>query len=88
MSVTVAKQNQKTEEERIQDYIKARIAIDQAIEPFKEQKRDLAKSAVDNGWFSKEKKKSVDKAYSLIKSKVDLDELDSMIKLISSKVSV
>jgi molecular chaperone GrpE (heat shock protein) len=68
----------KSKEERIKELIKSLDALDQAIQPFKEQKSDLKKSYVENTWLSKEEMKYIIKAYSLAK-KGDFD-LDMFIE--------
>ena len=41
-------------ENRITDYIKSLATIEEAMEPYKEQKRALKGNYVENGWLSKE----------------------------------
>jgi len=65
----------KTKEERIKDFVKALAAVDQAMQPFKEQRADLKKNYVENDWLSKEDMKYVSKAYTLAKkSDFDIDK--------------
>lgn len=85
MSITIAKKDEKTKEERMQDFIKSVVALEQAMEPFKEQRRDIRKSYVDNGWLSKEEMKLLVKAYRLVKDDTDFDQLESVYKKISFK---
>jgi len=40
-------------ENRITDYIKSMAAIEDSMEPYKEQKRALKGNYVENGWLSK-----------------------------------
>ena len=44
----------KRKEEHISDYIESLKAIEEAMEPYKEQKRELKKEYVDNDWLTKE----------------------------------
>jgi hypothetical protein len=62
----------KTKDEYIKDLVKSIAALDQAIQPFKEQKSDIKKNYVENGWLSKEEIKYVTKAYNFAK-KDDFD---------------
>lgn len=62
----------KSKEERIKDFVRAISAIEQAMQPFKEQKTDLKKNYVENQWLDKEEMKYVSKAYNLAK-KGDFD---------------
>jgi hypothetical protein len=65
----------KTKEERIKDFVKALAAVDQAMQPFKEQRADLKKNYVENDWLSKEELRYVSKAYTLAKkSDFDIDK--------------
>lgn len=73
----------KTKEERIRDYVKSMQAIEQAIQPFKEQKSDLRKSYVENDWLSKSEIKNVMRAYRLMKDETDFAELESMYKKVT-----
>ena len=45
------------------------------MEPFKEQKKELREEYADNSWLSKEEMRMAVKAYRLMKSDTDLDEL-------------
>ena len=64
-----------TTEEHISNYVKEFAAIEDAMEPYKEQKRDLRESYSDNGWLSKEEIRLAVKAYRLVKSDTDMDQL-------------
>tara|TARA_R110000824_G_scaffold72996_2_gene186019 strand:+ start:9955 stop:10212 length:258 start_codon:yes stop_codon:yes gene_type:complete len=68
-------ENKVTKEERIVDYIKSVSAIEDAITPFREQKRALKTNYVDNGWLDKDEIKLAMKAYKMIKDDIDLDQL-------------
>ena len=57
----------KSREERIKDFVRSMAAVDQAMQPFKEQKTDLRKKYVENQWLSKEDMKYVSKAYNFAK---------------------
>ena len=45
--------SEKTKEERVVDYVMSVAALDEAMKPFKEQKTDLRKSYIENGWLTK-----------------------------------
>ena len=62
-------------ENRITDYIKSMAAIEEAMEPYKEQKRALKGNYVENGWLSKEEISLAVKAYRMVKGDVDMDQL-------------
>jgi len=62
-------------EKRITDYIKSMCAIEEAMEPYKEQKRALKGNYVENGWLSKEEISLAVKAYRMVKGDVDIEQL-------------
>lgn len=68
-------------EERIVDYIKSIKELEDAMEPYKEQKRDLKKNYVENGWLSKEEISTAIKAFRLMKGDVDLDQMRDFFNL-------
>jgi hypothetical protein len=74
----------KSKEERIKDYVRAMVAIEQAMEPYKEQRRDMRKNYVENGWLSKDEMKNVMKAYRLMKDQTDFSELEQAYKTVTS----
>lgn len=71
----------KTKEERIVDYVTSIAALDDAMKPFKEQKSDLRKSYIDNGWLTKDEIKMALKAYRLHKDNTDIEELAQMFDM-------
>ena len=87
MSLNGAK-DEKTKEDRVRDFVKSLTAIEQAIEPFKEQKADLKKSYVSNNWLSKDEIKMALKAYRLLRDETDMVALDSMYRKVSGKKEV
>jgi hypothetical protein len=74
----------KSKEERIKDYVRAMVAIEQAMEPYKEQRRDMRKNYVENGWLSKDEMKNVMKAYRLMKDQTDFSQLEQAYKTVTS----
>tara|TARA_R100000008_G_C3584483_1_gene171139 strand:- start:838 stop:1143 length:306 start_codon:yes stop_codon:yes gene_type:complete len=62
-------------EQRIVEYIRSLKTIEDAMEPYKEQKRDLRKEFKDQGWLDAEEQRMVTKAYRLVKDETDLEQL-------------
>ena len=62
-------------QEYIRQYIRSLGAIEQAMEPYKEQKRELRKEFKDNGWLDTDEIRAAVKAYRLLKGNVDIDKL-------------
>jgi hypothetical protein len=73
--------SEKTKEERVVDYVTSIAALDEAMKPFKEQKTDLRKSYLDNGWLTKEEIKTALKAYRLRKDNTDMEQLTEMFDM-------
>jgi hypothetical protein len=67
------------------DYLKSLIALEEAMEPFKEQKRELRTEYVENGWLTKDDIWAAVKAFRLYKQAADLDELNDMFDLIEKQ---
>ena len=72
----------KTKEEHISDYIESLKAIEDAMEPYKEQKRELKKEYLDKKWLSKEDISLSVRALRLLKDDIDIPQLmDAYIAL-------
>ena len=61
------------------------IAIEEAIEPYKEQKKELRAEYIENGWLSKEEIWSAIKAFRMYQKAADLDAVNEMFDLIEKK---
>ncbi len=68
----------KPKEEHIADYIASLKAIEEAMEPYKEQKRELKKDYLEKKWLSKEDISLSVRALRLLKDKVDISALLDM----------
>ena len=73
-------------ENRITDYIKSLSTIEEAMEPYKEQKRALKGNYVENGWLSKEEISMAVKAYRMVKGDVDIEQLMDFYDHVSKTV--
>jgi len=60
---------------KIVEYIRSLKTLEDAMEPYKEQKRELRKDFKDQGWLNQTEQRLATKAYRLMKSEIDLDEL-------------
>ena len=65
----------KTKEQHMADYIKSMKALEDAMEPYKEQKRELKSEYIDSGWLTKEDISLTVRAYRLLKNDVDIEAL-------------
>ena len=68
-------------EEKIVDYIKSLAALEKEMEPYKEQKRAMKQNYLENGWLSKEEISAAVKAFRLMKSEVDLEQMRDFFDL-------
>jgi len=80
--------NEKAKEEKIVEFVKAIAAIDYALEPYREQKRDLRKSFEENGWLTKEEMRIAIKAMRLLKDETDLEQLTDFYKTVKSQTGI
>ena len=76
----VGDEKPKSKEERVKDFVKSIRAVEQAMEPFKDQRRDLKKNYVENGWLDKKEMSNLTKAMRLVKDETDMDSLLEMYK--------
>tara|TARA_E500000331_G_scaffold340017_1_gene370895 strand:+ start:8038 stop:8322 length:285 start_codon:yes stop_codon:yes gene_type:complete len=60
---------------KIIEYIRNLKTIEDAMEPYKEQKRDLRMDFKRQGWLTQTEQRLATKAYRLMRSEIDLDEL-------------
>jgi regulatory protein YycH of two-component signal transduction system YycFG len=68
--------------EHIVEYIRDLFAIEQAMEPYKDQKRELRKHYRDNGYLNTDEIRLAVKAYRLVQSDFDMEELLDMYQTI------
>ena len=72
----VAEIDEETEKERhISEYIRSLKTIEDAMEPYKEQKRELRKEYNEQNWLTSDEQRMATKAYRLLKDDVDLEQL-------------
>ncbi len=72
-----------TKEDHLVNFIKEFRAVEEAMEPFKDHKRDLRTSYSENNWLSKEEMRLAVRAYRLIKSEADFDQLTEYFEKLS-----
>ena len=59
----------------VREYVQSLKAIEDAIEPFKEQQRELRAEFRDRGWLNTDEIRAAVKAYRLYKGKLNIDEI-------------
>ena len=70
----------------VKEYIRSLDAIEEAMEPFKEQKRDLRVEFRENGWLNTDEIRAAVKAYRLYKGKFNIDEVVDNFKILTGEV--
>ena len=65
----------KNKEQHMADYIRSMKALEDAMEPYKEQKRELKTEYIDSGWLTKEDISLSVRAYRLLKNDVNIEAL-------------
>ena len=78
-------ENDKSKEEYIVNYLKSMIALEEAMEPYKEQKKELRTEFIENGWLTKEGIWSAVKALRMYQKSADLDAVNEMFDIIEKK---
>lgn len=77
-----------SKEQIVINYLKSMLALEQAMEPFKEQKKELRAEYIDSGWLTKDEIWSVVKAYRLYSNGADMDDLNDMFDTIEKQFGV
>jgi hypothetical protein len=64
--------------EKMLEYIRSLRAIEDAMEPYKEQKRELRAEFKEQGWLTPDEISLTVKAYRMMKAEVDIDQFISI----------
>ena len=70
----------------IDSYIKSVAAIEEAIEPYKDQKRDLRSEYDEQGWLSKDEQKMAVRAWRMVQKEECIHELTDYFDRISKSL--
>ena len=73
-----ARSEEEKKQEKMIEYIRSLRAIEDAMEPFKEQRRELKADFKENGWLTGEEISLTVKAYRMMKAEVDMDQFLSI----------
>ena len=85
MAVVAKADDAKTTEEHMADYLESMRVLEEEMEPYKEQKRDLKANYVENGWLTKGEISLAVKAYRLAKDDTDMSTLIDMVEALKKK---
>ena len=69
----------------VKEYIRSLKAIEDAIEPYQEQKRELRAEYRDQGWLNTDEIRAAVKAYRLYKGKMNIDEVYQNFHIITGQ---
>tara|TARA_R110002020_G_scaffold61671_2_gene165674 strand:- start:33 stop:329 length:297 start_codon:yes stop_codon:yes gene_type:complete len=83
--VDEATEEEVSKDQYVIDYLKSLIALEEAMEPYKEQKRELRGEYIENNWLTKDDIWSAVKAFRLYKATADMDDLNDMFELIEKQ---
>lgn len=77
-----------TEEKKkhVINLIKSYRAIDGAIQPYQDQRKELRTEYIENQWLNNNEISLVKKAYNAVKTKVDLDDLSSFVDIVKGEI--
>ena len=75
--------NQK--QQYVKEYIRSLAAIEDCIEPYQEQKRELRAEFRENNWLNTDEIRAAVKAYRLFKGKFNIDEVVDNFNAISGE---
>ena len=67
----------------VKEYIRSLNAIEEAMEPYKDQKRDLRKEFRENAWLNTDEIRAAVKAYRLFKGNFNIDEIVDNFNLLT-----
>ena len=70
----------------VKEYIRSLSAIEDCIEPYQDQKRELRTEFRENGWLNTDEIRAAVKAYRLYKHKYNMEEIVENFTLISGEV--
>tara|TARA_R100000008_G_scaffold84065_1_gene70601 strand:- start:690 stop:986 length:297 start_codon:yes stop_codon:yes gene_type:complete len=82
LSVVENANEEVSKEQYVINYLKSMVALEEAMEPYKEQKKDLRKEYIDNDWLSKDDIWAAVRAFRLYKKAADIDDINDMFDII------
>jgi len=69
----------------VKEYIRSLNAIEEAMEPYKEQKRELRSEFRENRWLTTDEIRAAVKAFRLFKGKINIDEVVDNYNLLTGE---
>ena len=81
---TVLSKQETRRQRYIVEYVRSLKEIEDAMEPYKEHRRELRNDYRRQGWLTRDEMSIAVKAYRLMKGEVDLDELYETYSVLST----
>ena len=75
----------KEKQKYVKEYIRSLNAIEEAMEPYKEQKRELRSEFRENRWLTTDEIRAAVKAFRLFKGKINIDEVVDNYNLLTGE---
>ena len=69
----------------VKEYIRSLKTIEDCIEPYQEQKRELRSEFRENGWLNTDEIRAAVKAYRLFKGNFNIDEIVDNFNLLTGE---
>ena len=86
MSVLEERTETEKKEDALVMYVKSLATIESAMEPFKEQRKGLRASYIENGVLTKEEINMAVKCYRMLKNDEDIEDLVEIFNTVSKKI--
>ena len=77
----MSEQNSKAQ--HIAEYIQSIAAIEECMEPYRDQRKDLRRNYIENKWLDKDEISLAMKAFRMLKDNVDFDNLSAIYENLS-----
>ena len=74
---------EKNTAQHIAEYIQSIAAIEEGMQPYRDQRKDLRKNYIENKWLDKDEVRTAMKAFRLFEEKVDFEDLSEIYENIS-----
>ncbi len=79
--------DQTSKAQHIAEYIQSIAAIEECMEPYREQRKELRRNYVENKWLDKDEISLAMKAFRMLQHNVDFDNLSEIYENLSYTIS-
>ena len=81
----MSSEKKETKKNLVVNYLKSLATVEAAIEPYKEQKKDLRKEYIDNGWLNRDEIWAAVRAFRFYQKGANMDSLNEMYEVIEEQ---